>query len=64
MALGSNTLPVPSKLPEGWKAGRLGGEGKDEGEKGWKAEVGMRPSTSSDEAKAEKKKVEKSRAEW
>ena len=38
MALGSNTLPLSSKLPGGWKAGRLGGEGKDEGEKGWKAE--------------------------
>jgi len=51
MAPGSITLQVPSKLPEGWKAGRLGGEGKDEGEKGWKVEVGMR--------KAEKKKVGK-----
>jgi hypothetical protein len=38
MALGSNTLPVPSILPGGWKAWMLGGEGKDEGEKGWKAE--------------------------
>ena len=51
MAPGSITLQVPSKLPEGKKAGRLGGEGKDEGEKGWKVEVGMR--------KAEKKKVGK-----
>ena len=52
IGLGSITLQeVPYILLGGLNAWRLGGEGKDEGEKGWKVEVGMR--------KAEKKKVGK-----